>query len=112
MYISSGLKKMNVEFGPEQPANAEIQALIDNGTVLNAVAEKLKHQTNMYNAVRFRVQNLMGGTNWVVKVKIGERKHDNLHLMINRVDGVGVSESPQLTGLQQGHTVDDPLVPF
>lgn len=103
---------MNVEFGPETPATADIQALIDNGTVVNAVAKQLKHQTNMYIAVCFRVQNFIGGTNWIVKVKIGEATHDYLHLMINRVEGVQVPEPPQMKGLQQGHTATDPLVPF
>lgn len=103
---------MNFEFGPEQSANADIQALIDNDTVLNAVLEKLKHQTNMYNAVRFRVQNLIGNSNWIVKVKIGEGNHDYLHLMINRLESVLVPAPPQLKGIQQGHTAEDPLVPF
>lgn len=103
---------MNFEFGPETPATADTQALIDNGTVLNAVTKQLKHQTNMYIAVCVRIQYLGGGRNWIVKVKIGEGTHDYLHLMINRVEGVRVPEPPQLTGLQQGHTANDPLVPF
>lgn len=103
---------MNSEYGPEKPATVDIQALIDNDTVVNAVAKQLKHQRNMYIAVCFRVQHLIGGTNWIVKVKIGEGTHDYLHLMINRVEGVRVPEPPQLTGLQQGYTATDPLVPF
>lgn len=98
-------------FGPETPANAEIQALIDNENVLNAVVAQVG-PTNMYVAVVFIVQNLIGGTNWGVKVQIGEGNNDFLHLMINRVEGVQVPEPPQLTGLQQGHTANDPLVPF
>lgn len=99
-------------FGPQTPANADIQALIDNENVLNAVVAQVG-PTNMYNAVVFIVQNLFGGTNWCVKVQIGEGENDFLHLMINQIGGVPMPEPPpQLTGLQQGHTANDPFVPF
>uniref|UniRef100_A0A8W8M8U9 Uncharacterized protein n=1 Tax=Magallana gigas TaxID=29159 RepID=A0A8W8M8U9_MAGGI len=52
---------------------------------------------------------LMGGTNWLVKVNIG---NDFIHLTINQVTGTQVNQPPTLTGLQQGHLPDDPLAPF
>lgn len=110
MNFSNRLKKMDGQFGPEQPANADIQSLIDN--VHNEVVTQIGHQTHMYNAIVFRVQNLLGGTNWVIKVQIGEGNHDYLHLMIHQTVGVPVPIPPELTGLQQGHTAHDPLVPF
>lgn len=72
-------------FGPKQPANADIQALINS--VQNAVIEQVG-QTNLYIAVAYIVQNVVGGTNWVVKVRIGERITDSLHLMINQIVNV------------------------
>lgn len=66
----------------------------------------------LINSIVFRVQNLLGGTNWVIKVQIGEGNHDYLHLMIHQTVGVPVPIPPELTGLQQGHTAHDPLVPF
>lgn len=72
-------------FGPKQPANADIQALINS--VQNAVIEQVG-QTNLYIAVVYIVQNVVGGTNWVVKVRIGERITDSFHLMINQIVNV------------------------
>lgn len=66
-------------------------------------------QPNIYNAVSVRTKVLMGGTNWLVKVNIG---NDFIHLMINQVTGTQVNQPPTLTGLQQGHLPDDPLAPF
>lgn len=96
-------------FGPQTPANADIQALINNENVQNAVVAQVR-QTEMYIAIVFIVQNLIGGTNWVVKVQIGEGENDYLHLMINQI--VDVDAQPQLEGLQPGHTANDPLVLF
>lgn len=94
---------MDADFGPLQPA---VQPIIEN--VRTAVEQKTGH-VDIYLAVRFRNQVLDGGTNWLVKVKIGEGNY--LHLMINQAQPL--ENGPiQLRGLQQGHTADDPLVPF
>lgn len=109
VYISNRLKKMAGVFGPEQPANADIQALINNENVQNAVVAQAG-PIEMYIAIVFIVQSLIGGTTWVVKVQIGEGENDYLHLMINQI--VDIDAQPQLGGLQPGHTANDPLVPF
>lgn len=57
---------MDGQFGPEQPANADIQTLIDN--VRNEVVTQIGHQTNMNNAIVFSVQNLLGGTTKCIKI--------------------------------------------
>lgn len=98
-----------VQFGTLGPANANIQTLINTvrGEVVTTAG--LLEPLNIYNAVSVRTQVLMGGTNWLVKVNIG---NDFIHLMINQVTGTEDNQLPTLTGLQQGHLADDPLAPF
>lgn len=96
-----------MQFGNLGPANDEIQTMIDH--FRNTVEQNIGRNLNIYNAVSARMQMLAGGTNWLVKVNVGD---DFFHLMINRVGGVQVPQPPRLTGLQQGHLADDPLAPF
>lgn len=97
----------NMQFGTLGPANADIQNLIDQ--VQGQVENQTLGQLNIYNAVSVRKQTLAGGTNWLVKVNVG---NDFIHLMINQMEGAQVNQPPALTGLQQGHLADDPLAPF
>lgn len=99
----------NDQFGTLGPANADIQTLI------NQVMEEVQANIgmgwvpNIYNAVSVRTQMMIGGTNWLIKVNVG---NDFIHLLINRVEGVEVPEAPHLVSLQRGHLADDPLAPF
>lgn len=99
----------NDQFGTLGPANADIQSLINQ--VKKKVQENIGPgwEPNIYNAVSVRTKRLVGGTNWLVKVNVG---NDFIHLLINRVEGVKVPEPLQLVRLQRGHLADDPLSPF
>lgn len=96
---------MDVDFGPAQRA---VQPIIENVRI--AVEQQTGH-VNIYLAVLFRTQMLDGGTNWLIKVKIGEGNQDYLHLLINQAQPI--EDGPfQLVGQQPGHTANDPIVPF
>lgn len=90
--------------GP-QPANEEIQALIDQ--VKEAVQVQENFPLPPYRAISF-ISQIVAGTNYIVKVKVNTDGY--IHLKIFQpLPGNGQS---QLEDIQNEHTVDDEIEIF
>ncbi|XP_049421887.1 cystatin-B-like [Epinephelus fuscoguttatus] len=80
--------------------------------ICDQVKDQVEKQTGkkyrVYTAVKYRIQIMAGGTNYLIKVDVGE---DYDHLSVNQ-PLVGYQVSPSLSGVEQHQTKDAPLMPF
>ncbi|XP_006794586.1 cystatin-B-like [Neolamprologus brichardi] len=87
-------------------ADEQIQKICDN--VKNQVEKETHENYVEFHAVEYRSQ-VVAGANYLIKVHVGGTSY--LHLMVwQRLPCDGGQDA--LTGVQQHHHKDDPLVPF
>ncbi|XP_077079478.1 cystatin-B-like [Siphateles boraxobius] len=91
----------------EEPVNGEVENIcIEAGKQAGVRFDVCIPKT-------YRVQTMCGGTNYLVKVKVGVDKY--LHVKINRAlfcgDKVTENSDPAVTGVQYPKTKSDPLKP-
>ena len=90
--------------GDEKPADNDVQALVDS--VKDAVVTKLGSQPQEMRATHFKTQ-VVAGTNYFVRVHIGDGKHIHLRIYkhfsgtvnlhgVKHHEAGGVAESEQL----------------
>ncbi|KAL7374016.1 hypothetical protein ABVT39_020015 [Epinephelus coioides] len=88
-------------------ATEETQTICDQ--VKSEVEKKTGKNYRVFKAVKYRDLVLCGGTNYLIKVDVGE---DYDHLSVNQVTGLGYQVPPSLRGVEQHQTKDARLVPF
>ncbi|XP_047424708.1 cystatin-A-like [Mugil cephalus] len=109
IHTPSFIRRTNVTCGgftEPRPATEEIQKICDE--VKGHVEERTNKKYEIFTALEYRSQ-VVAGTNYLIKVNSGPTSH--LHVIVfEALPGDGGQKS--VSGLEEGHTKDDPLVPF
>ncbi|XP_047424810.1 cystatin-A5-like [Mugil cephalus] len=93
-------------FTEPRPATEEIQRICDE--VKGQVEEQTKKKYGIFRALHYRSQ-VVAGTNYLIKVNSGPSSH--LHVIVfEALPCHGGQKS--VSGLEEGHTKEDPLLPF
>ncbi|XP_047424815.1 cystatin-A-like [Mugil cephalus] len=89
-----------------EPATKDIQRICDE--VKGQVEEITKKKYGIFRALQYRSQ-VVEGTNYLIKIHAGGFIY--LHVMVfEALPCYGGKKS--VTGVEEGHTKEDPLVPF
>jgi len=91
--------------GSSNSADAEVQQIIES--VKEQLISKTNQSIDFYTAVSYSTQ-VVAGTNFFVKVKIGDNKY--IHMRIFR--SLHPSEDLELHGIQENKTETDDLTYF
>ncbi|XP_047468133.1 cystatin-A-like [Mugil cephalus] len=93
-------------YSETEPATEEIQRICDEVKV--QVEEQTKKKYEVFTALHYRSQ-VVAGTNYLIKVNSGPSSH--LHVTVfEALPCHGGQKS--VSGVEEGHTKEDPLVPF
>ncbi|XP_074550088.1 cystatin-A5-like [Halichoeres trimaculatus] len=97
------MASMPGDFSETRPADEEIQKICDE--VKPQVESKTGRNFDIFNALLYRKQ-IVNGNNFLIKVYVGGSYY--IHIMVYQ----NLSGEKTVTGVQEGHSKDDPLIPF